>query len=85
MTEAVELAGLRAFSPARLGDARSAALELLGCWLVTGEGSDASAGRVTETEAYRSTGDPSSDAHSGPTRRNAAMFGPAGRAYVYGI
>jgi DNA-3-methyladenine glycosylase len=39
-------------------------------------------GIVVETEAYDER-EPASHAFGGPTRRNAVLFGPSGRAYVY--
>lgn len=40
-------------------------------------------GRLTEVEAYLPVGDAASHSACGPTVRNAAMFGGAGRLYVF--
>jgi DNA-3-methyladenine glycosylase len=58
---------------------------LLGARLVSTVGGLRTVGVVVETEAYEGFDDPASHAATrlGRTARNAPMFGPAGRAYVY--
>lgn len=53
--------------------------QLLGC-VITHNGVSI---RLTEVEAYAGAQDPAAHTYRGKTARNAAMFGPPGRLYVY--
>lgn len=65
-------------------ETRSLAQALLGRILVRDGGDGLMAGRIVETEAYL-PGDPACHAYRGKSPRNATLFGPPHRAYVYQI
>ncbi|HSV46334.1 MAG TPA: DNA-3-methyladenine glycosylase [Ramlibacter sp.] len=60
------------------GSSDEVARALIGATLMV----DGAGGRIVETEAYDGQ-DPASHSYAGPNARNASMFGPPGRAYVY--
>ncbi len=63
--------------------AEAVARDLVGSTLAYRVDGVARRARIVETEAYVGEHDLASHARFGRTRRNAAMWGPAGRAYVY--
>jgi DNA-3-methyladenine glycosylase len=74
----------RSLTSRRLGRAffdrsvHEVAPELIGATLLVG----GVGGAIVEVEAYHHS-EPAAHSHGGRTARNAAMFGPPGRAYVY--
>ncbi len=65
-------------------ETKALAKALLGCILVRESEDGKAAGRIVETEAYLPN-DPACHAFSGKSSRNATLFGPPHRAYVYQI
>jgi DNA-3-methyladenine glycosylase len=65
-------------------ETKALAKALLGYVLVRDGEGGTTAGRIVETEAYLPN-DPACHAFSGKTLRNATLFGPPHRAYVYQI
>ena len=57
--------------------------ELIGKVLVHDLRGRRTAGVIVEAEAYIGESDPACHAAPGPTKRNAPLYGPPGRAYVY--
>jgi DNA-3-methyladenine glycosylase len=59
------------------------ARDLIGKVLVRKSAHGTTSGRIVEVEAYIGEDDPACHAAAGPTARNAPLYGPPGRAYVY--
>ena len=65
-------------------DTESVARAVLGCVLETRLDGERTAGRIVEVEAYVGPHDPADHGYRNRrTRRNAALFGPPGTAYVF--
>ena len=59
------------------------ARDLIGKVLIHNTTDATTAGAIVEVEAYIGEDDPACHAAPGPTERNAPLYGPPGRAYVY--
>jgi DNA-3-methyladenine glycosylase len=66
-------------------DPRAVSRDLLGKVLVRRQGKKLLAARIVEVEAYLGQSDPAAHSAAGRTARNAVLFGPPGRSYVYFI
>jgi len=65
-------------------ETKGLAKALIGCILVRAGEDGTTTGRIVETEAYLPN-DPACHAFTGKSLRNATLFGPPHRAYVYQI
>src|SRR3984893_8558547 len=66
-------------------DPREVSLDLLGKVLVRRQHRRLLTARIVEVEAYLGQDDPAAHSACGLTSRNAVLFGPPGRSYVYFI
>jgi DNA-3-methyladenine glycosylase len=66
-------------------DPRRVARDLLGKLLVRKNGRRVLIARIVEVEAYLGENDPAAHSFAGRTARNAVLWGPPGRSYVYFI